>query len=245
MARVGLAPGEGLGGMSIQNPLWLIVLAAIPPLVILTVSQLRRRSKLLTSGRAAAFLALRIAAILCLALGLAGMALARFSDRLSIVFLLDQSRSISAEQRERALRVVETIRGRLGRGDTAALVRFGASAQSESLEAGVPVAEEGSDVDPGATNIGAALQDGLAQAGTARRPASSCSRTATRTGAAPTRRRPWPGRWVRASSPCRWGRRRMAWKSRWTRSALPPGSDRPSRTRSPSWCEAARRSPPG
>ena len=170
MARVGLAPGEGLGGMSIQNPLWLIVLAAIPPLVILTVSQLRRRSKLLTSGRAAAFLALRIAAILCLALGLAGMALARFSDRLSIVFLLDQSRSISAEQRERALRVVETIRGRLGRGDTAALVRFGASAQSESLEAGVPVAEEGSDVDPGATNIGAALQDGLAQAGTGAAP---------------------------------------------------------------------------
>ena len=167
---MGLAPREGFRGMSIQNPLWLIVLAAIPPLVIVTVGQLRRRSELLTPGRAAAFLGLRITAILCLVLGLAGLALARLSDRLSIVFLLDQSRSVSAEQRERALQLVETIRGKLGRGDSAALVRFGGSAQSEMLEAGVPVSEEGSDVDTGATNIGAALQDGLAQAGTGAAP---------------------------------------------------------------------------
>jgi uncharacterized membrane protein len=156
--------------MSIQNPLWLIALAALPPLVLLTVRELRRRSELLTPGRAAVFLVLRAAAILCLVLGLAGFALARLSDRLSIVFLLDQSRSVSAEQRERALQVVETIRGRLARGDSATLIRFGAGAQTDALEPGVSVPQEGSDVDPGATNIGAAIQDGLAQAGTGAAP---------------------------------------------------------------------------
>ena len=162
---MGLAPGERRRGMSIQNPLWLVVLAVLPPLAIFTIGQVRRRSTLLTPRRTAAFLALRVIAVVCLVLGLAGLALARLSDRLSIVFLLDQSRSVSTEQRERALQVIETIRGKLGRGDSAALVRFGASAQTEPLEPGVPVPAEGSDVDPGATNIGAALQDGLAQAG--------------------------------------------------------------------------------
>ena len=165
MACVGVAPGERRRGMSIQDPLWLIVLALLPPLAIFTFRQVRRRSELLSPGRTTAFLILRVAAVVCLVLGLAGFAFARLSDRLSIVFLLDQSRSVTAEQRERALQVIDTIRGKLGRGDSAALVRFGGSAQSEPLEPGVPVPAEGSDVDPGATNIGAALQDGLAQAG--------------------------------------------------------------------------------
>lgn len=151
--------------MSIQAPLWLIALVLLPPLVLLTIRELRRRSELLTPGRAAVFLSLRSVAILCLVLGLAGFAIARLTDRLSIVFLLDQSRSVSAEERERALKVVEKIRGRLGRGDSAVLVRFGAAAETDALEPGVAVPEEGGDLDTSATNIGAAIQDGLAQAG--------------------------------------------------------------------------------
>ncbi|MGA2379650.1 MAG: VWA domain-containing protein [Spirochaetia bacterium] len=151
--------------MSIHSPLWLLALLALPPMVFLTLRALRRQAERLTARRAAVFLLLRTAALLLLVLGLAGFGIARLSDRLSIVFLLDQSRSVSADERERALRVVETVRGRLGRGDSAVLVRFGAAAETETLEPGVPVSEEAGDVDPGATNIGAALQDGLAQAG--------------------------------------------------------------------------------
>jgi len=150
--------------MSIHTPLWFLALLALPPLVLLTFRALRRQAARLTPRRAAVFLLLRTAAVLLLILGLAGFGLARLSDRLSLVFLLDQSRSISAEARQRALRVVETVRGRLGRGDSAVLVRFGAAAETETLEPDVPVPEEGGDVEPGATNIGAALQDGLAQA---------------------------------------------------------------------------------
>ncbi len=102
--------------MSIQSPLWLIVLVALPPLVLLTVRELRRRSDLASRGRAVVFLLLRSAAVLCLVLGLAGLALSRLSDRLSVVFVLDQSRSVSSQERERGLAVIEKIRGALRRG---------------------------------------------------------------------------------------------------------------------------------
>ena len=59
-----MAPGKGDGGMSIQAPLWLIPLAVLPPLVLLTVRELRRRTELLTPERAAVFLSLRSAAVL-------------------------------------------------------------------------------------------------------------------------------------------------------------------------------------
>jgi Ca-activated chloride channel family protein len=161
---VGMAPGEVAHRMSLQSPLWLAALAAVPLLVILTVRELRRRPDLLTRGRAAAFLLLRGVAVVLLVLGLAGLALARLTDRLSVVFVLDQSRSVSAPERERALAVIEKIRARLGGGDSAALVRFGAGAQTDTLDTGASVPEEGAEVDTGATDIGEALQVGLAQA---------------------------------------------------------------------------------
>jgi uncharacterized membrane protein len=165
MACVALASREVAHGMSIQSPAWLIALVALPPLVFLTVRELRRRTEIITAGRGAVFLVLRSAAVLALVLGLAGLSSAFRTDRLSVVFLLDQSRSVPAVQREKALKVMETIRARLGSGDSAALVRFGAGAQTDALEPGVPVAAEGAEVDPDATNIAAAIQDGLAQAG--------------------------------------------------------------------------------
>jgi len=156
--------------MSIQNPLWLLALAAVPLLVLLTVRELGRRSDRVSAGRTVAFLVLRGAAVALLVLGLAGLSLARLTDRLSLVFVLDQSRSVSATDRQSGLEVIERIRSRLGAGDTAALVRFGADARTDELDAGVPVAAEGEEVDTGATNIGEAIQDALAQAGGAGAP---------------------------------------------------------------------------
>ena len=165
--------------MSLASPPWLLALLVLVPLVLLTVRAVRRQAERLTPRRTTIFLLLRAAAIALLILGLAGFGLTRFSDRLSIVFLLDQSRSLPAEEREKAVRIIETIRARLGQGDSAVLVRFGAGAETEALEPGVPVSEEGGDVDPGATNIGAALQDGFAQAGPAQ---TGRSQAAQRTG---------------------------------------------------------------
>jgi Ca-activated chloride channel homolog len=164
-----LEAGEGGNGMSFQSPLWLLALLAVPPLVFLTLRERRRSSELLTAGRAATFLVLRCAAILFLVLGLAGLTSALLSDRLSVVFLLDQSRSVPASERKKALQVVESLRSRLRPGDSTGLVRFGLDAQTEAMEPGVAVAAEGAEVDPDATNIGAAIQDGLAQAGSAPR----------------------------------------------------------------------------
>ena len=156
--------------MSIQSPLWLLALAAIPPLILLTLREVRRRRDLLSRGRTVAFLLLRSTALVCLVLGLAGLTLARLTDRLSVVFLLDQSRSISPQDRQRGLDLIEKIRSRLSAGDTAALVRFGAEARTDELEPGVPVPAEGQEVDGGATNIGEAIQEALAQNGKAASP---------------------------------------------------------------------------
>jgi hypothetical protein len=101
MADLDADNGEA-AGMSFASPLWLLALLAIAPLVILTVRDLRRRAERLAPRRATVFLLLRASAILLLVLGLAGFGLTRFSDRLSVVFLLDQSRSVPAEARQRA-----------------------------------------------------------------------------------------------------------------------------------------------
>jgi len=151
--------------MSMQTPLWLIALVLLPVLVVLSLRSLRRRPESLSAGRTFVFLSLRSAAVISLVLGLAGLSGALRSDRLFIVFLLDQSRSVAAAEREGAVQTVEEIRSRLRGSDAAALVRFGADAQTDALEPGVALSGEGADVDTEATNIGLAIQDGLAQDG--------------------------------------------------------------------------------
>jgi Ca-activated chloride channel family protein len=162
---VAVEAGEGKDTMSFQSPLWLLALLPAGPLVFLTLRALRRSSETLSAGRTAAFLALRCAAVLSVVLGLAGLTTNLLSDRLFVVFLLDQSRSVPAAEREKALRMVESMRAGLRAGDSTALVRFGLDAQTDQIVPGIPVAEEGAEVDPDATDIGAAIQDGLAQAG--------------------------------------------------------------------------------
>ncbi len=95
------------------SPFWLIALAAIPPLLFLTW-RIVRRAESLSPARRRVFSILRAASILFLVLALAGFILARTSDRLSVLFLLDQSRSVSDEQRARALSLIEQIPGKAG-----------------------------------------------------------------------------------------------------------------------------------
>ena len=150
--------------MRFLSPAWFLALLAVPPLLLLTWRIIRGGERL-SPGRRRAFSILRVASVLLLSLALAGLVLARTSDRLSVLFLLDQSRSISPEQRSRALSFIDTIRGRLGRGDHSMLVRFGGNAGMDELFPGRPVSEEGSNVEENTTNIANALQFGLAQAG--------------------------------------------------------------------------------
>jgi uncharacterized membrane protein len=145
------------------SPGWLLALLVLPPLLYLSIRTLRRQADRLSPFRRTAFLLLRASALVLLTLGLAGFGIARFSDRLSVVFLIDQSRSVSAEQRTLGLRVIEAIRTRLGRGDAASVVRFGADAVEETLMAGVSVEQEGGAVDGNATDIAGALQFSMAQ----------------------------------------------------------------------------------
>jgi Ca-activated chloride channel homolog len=148
--------------MRFLSPAWLLALLALPPLLVLTWRTVRRGERL-SPGRRRAFTALRTGSLFLLALALAGFVLARSSDRLSVLFLLDQSRSVSPEERARALSLVQTIRGRLRRADSAALVRFGGDAEIQEMTPGRPVADEGSGVEENTTNIANALQFGLAQ----------------------------------------------------------------------------------
>ncbi len=146
---------------------WALGAAALALLLaeLLAWAWARRRGEALSPRRTGTFLALRAAGLALLVLGLAGFGLTRFTDRLSLVFLIDQSRSVTPAQRAAGLRVVEAIRGKLRRGDSTALVRFGADAVTDDMTDGLPIPEDGAAVAADATDIGAALQAGLARPG--------------------------------------------------------------------------------
>ncbi|MCX7037977.1 MAG: VWA domain-containing protein, partial [Spirochaetes bacterium] len=147
--------------MRLLSPGFLALLLVIPPLALLTL----RSARSLPPARVRAFLALRIAAMLLLALALAGPALVRTTDRLAVVFLLDESHSVGEEQRARALEMVGKVRAGMAEADAALLVRFGANAEIESLPPGRPAqAEAGGDIDGSATDIGGAVRLALARA---------------------------------------------------------------------------------
>jgi Mg-chelatase subunit ChlD len=150
--------------MSFSSPLWLLALLALPLLVVVTVRTLRGHGGRLSPARRRAFLVLRSLAVLLLVLACAGMGLRRVTDRLSLVFLLDQSDSVTAEQRAAGMSIIDAVRSRLRPEDSASLVRFGADAVAEDLPRGAAVPSEGADAGAGATDIAKAIQLGLAEA---------------------------------------------------------------------------------
>jgi Ca-activated chloride channel family protein len=150
--------------VSFSSPGWLALLALVPPLVVL----LTRRSADLPRGRRVSFVALRAAALTMLVLALAGLRLARGSDRIDLLLLLDSSDSVDEEARRTALETFEGLRVRLRPSDGAGIVRFGADADIERLVAGSRAATAAagpSAVDAGATDIEAAVLSAVAQFG--------------------------------------------------------------------------------
>ena len=116
------------------------------------------------------FVALRAAALTLLVLALAGLRLARGSDRIDLLLLLDSSDSVDEEARRAALEAFDGLRARLRSADGAGVVRFGADADIERLVAGSRAATTAaaagpSAVDAGGTDIEAAVLYAVAQFG--------------------------------------------------------------------------------
>ena len=78
--------------------------------------------------REVASLMLRVAILVLVVLGLAGLQWVRVSDELAVVFLLDVSDSVDAEARAEAVAFIRASLAEMGPNDRAALVLFGADA---------------------------------------------------------------------------------------------------------------------
>lgn len=147
--------------ISFQEPLWLLLLALVP--VVWIVS--RRSMGALGGWRALLANILRSLVLTGIIMALAGPQWNRFSENVSVAYLLDQSESIPAEYRDEMLRYVtkNVKRHRQeAKGDRAAVIVFGRDAAVE-----YPPVESTPDgrnietlVDPTATN----LADSLAKA---------------------------------------------------------------------------------
>lgn len=144
--------------LTFQEPWWLVLLALVP--VVWLIS--RRSMGALGGWRALAANLLRSAVLTGIILALAGPQWNRFSENVSVAYVLDQSESIPAEYRNEMLRYVSNNVERHrqdAKGDRAAVIVFGREAAVE-----VPPVEFTpggrnieSSVDPTATNLADAL----------------------------------------------------------------------------------------
>ncbi len=156
--------------MRLLSPGYLLFLLAIPPLIWLSLRAQARvaaaagKADALSPGRRRLFIAMRISALALLVLALAGPSVSRSTGGIAVVFLLDESESVSPEGHDRAVQMIETIRSGLSRDDHALLVRFAGNAVAEELtpEARVPI-EAVQEMDRSSTDIGRAIQFALAQ----------------------------------------------------------------------------------
>jgi len=152
--------------MRFGTPLALLLLLIIPYLIWLA------RPRRAAGGREWLALALRLAIIALLTLGLAGTRLVRAADELALVFLVDASDSVGTEQAEQAEAYVRGVVERMGPDERAAVVLFGANALVERPMSGL------ADLAP-VTTIPLSLHTDLAEAirlGLALFPAGSARR---------------------------------------------------------------------
>ncbi len=108
--------------------------------------------------------ALRAAAVVLIALALAGVQAPLPDDRLNVLFLVDESQSVAPVVRERGLAFVREQVARMRPDDSAGVIGFGGVARPRvPLEARPAIGPwPAEDVDPGATDIEAAVRLGLA-----------------------------------------------------------------------------------
>jgi uncharacterized membrane protein len=143
-----------------------LLLLIIPYLIWLA------RPRRAAGGREWLALALRVAIIALLTLGLAGTRFVRAADELALVFLVDASDSVGTEQAERAEAFVRGVVEKMGPDERAAVVLFGANALVERPMSGL------ADLAP-VTTIPLSLHTDLAEAirlGLALFPAGSARR---------------------------------------------------------------------
>ena len=144
--------------MSVTNPnaLWLLLL--LPVFVVIGWPRLAYRRL-----RDTLSLAIRLVIVALLVLGLAGLQIERAANRLAVVFVIDVSDSVSAEQQSAAVNYVRRASEAMGRNDQAAVIVFGADAMVEiPMTDQLELTQIGSDPIRLNTNLSEALRLGLA-----------------------------------------------------------------------------------
>jgi uncharacterized membrane protein/Mg-chelatase subunit ChlD len=116
--------------LSVQLENWPVLLL-LPLFVAFAVRLSRRSLSDMSRSRAHLALLLRCLLLTLLVLALAGVRLVRRGSTLAVVFLVDQSRSIRPDQRERAQSYVRDALGGRRQGDRAGLVTFAADPQTQ------------------------------------------------------------------------------------------------------------------
>jgi uncharacterized membrane protein/Mg-chelatase subunit ChlD len=115
--------------ISLSDPRYLVLLLLLPLLYAIS----RRSLSDLSPGRARLSLGLRCLIFILLVLGLAGLQISRPSKKLCVLFLLDRSDSVPADQQEAAIRYVNEAARRMGPNDTAGVLVFGGDAYVEFM----------------------------------------------------------------------------------------------------------------
>jgi Mg-chelatase subunit ChlD len=116
---------DAVAGISFSRPEALILLAALLPLAVYVS---RHSIALLRRAARRAALALRIVLTLLLVLALSGVGIVRASEHLSVVFLLDRSDSVGADQQALQAEYVRSALGEMRENDGAGVIVFGADA---------------------------------------------------------------------------------------------------------------------
>ncbi|HZZ72546.1 MAG TPA: VWA domain-containing protein [Pirellulales bacterium] len=150
-----------LGSLPItfEKPLWLLLLLALPPLWWWSVGKLAALGPL----RKYLALLLRSAIVLMVVAALAELRLVQENDRLTVIYLLDQSASIPAAQRHLMLDFVqEDVKQhrRVSSQDRAGVIVFGSDARIEipPLDADVSLSQVEVSLDADHTNIADAIK---------------------------------------------------------------------------------------
>src|SRR6266851_4856034 len=115
--------------ISFSDPGYLLLLFLLPVLYFIS----RHSLSDLRPARARFTLGLRAVIFTLLVLGLAGLQVSRPSKKLCVLFLLDRSDSIPADQQEAAVRYVNEAARQMGPNDTAGVLVFGGDAYVEFM----------------------------------------------------------------------------------------------------------------
>ena len=143
-----------------ETPGYLVLLALIPLLVVFSFRSLAGLGPI----RRWIAIAARCLVIACMVFALAGMQYIKKTDDLSVVFLIDRSRSVPRDQQLQAFQDIEAalpkkreLKDRLG------VIAFDGKAAVEQLPMGdLAIKQVGEALDPDQTNLAAALRMGLA-----------------------------------------------------------------------------------